>query len=71
MQLHEVFLRVQNMLGVANYIIVFVMLVRLFLWKAPKKYSYILWGVVLFRLLCPIAPAAPISLLNMVEVSLL
>ena len=28
---------------------------------APRKYAYVLWAVVLFRLLCPLAPEGPVS----------
>ena len=43
-------------LGLAgSYAIVFVLLVRQLLRKAPKIFSYVLWLVVLFRLLCPIS----------------
>lgn len=38
----------------ASYVIVSVMIARFFLRKAPKSYSYALWMVVFFRLLCPI-----------------
>ena len=27
---------------------------------APRKYTYVLWAVVLFRLLCPLAPEGPV-----------
>jgi hypothetical protein len=38
------------------------MLVRLLLKPAPKIYSYVLWSVVLLRLICPISLEAPVSL---------
>lgn len=49
----ELFLTVLNMSITASYVIIFVILVRLFLKKAPKVISYALWGVVAFRLIIP------------------
>lgn len=67
MELYELYLRMHNMLLSTSYIIVFIMAIRLLLLKAPKVYSYMLWSVVLFRLLCPVAIASPISFLNLIE----
>lgn len=36
-----------------SYVILAVILARFFLRKAPKSYSFALWSVVFFRLLCP------------------
>jgi beta-lactamase regulating signal transducer with metallopeptidase domain len=47
----------------ASYVIIFVMLVRIPLKKAPKVISYALWGVVAFRLLCPFSFESMFSLL--------
>ena len=47
-----------------SIIIGFVLLVRLVLWKAPKVFSYALWSVVLFRLLCPVSISSVFSVLN-------
>ena len=52
-----------NMSLTASVVIVFVLLARLVLKKAPKVYSYALWAVVLFRLLCPVSFTSDISLL--------
>lgn len=41
-----------------------VALARLCLRRAPKKYSYALWAVVGFRLLCPMSLPSPMSLFN-------
>ena len=56
-----------NMTLTGSFIILFVLLVRLALKKAPKIYSYALWAVVLFRLLCPVSFSAPVSLLGALE----
>mgnify|MGYP001409918188 CR=1 FL=1 len=47
------FLTVLNMSLTASYVIIFVIVIRLFLKKFPKVYSYALWFAVLFRLICP------------------
>jgi len=49
----DIFLRVLEMTGSGSLVILVVVLLRWFLRKAPKACSYVLWGVVLFRLLCP------------------
>lgn len=41
-----------------------VLLARLLMKKAPKKYSYVLWLVVAFRLVCPAAPESPVGLVQ-------
>jgi Antirepressor regulating drug resistance, predicted signal transduction N-terminal membrane component len=47
----------------AGYVILFVIGIRLLLKKAPKLFSYILWSVVLLRLLCPFSLNSVWSLL--------
>ena len=47
-----IFLRVLNMTLTASYVILFVLAARLLLKRAPKIFSYALWSVVLFRLIC-------------------
>ena len=56
-----------NMSLTASVAIVFVILLRLLLKKAPKVISYALWGVVLFRLLCPVSigSAFPFTIFSM------
>lgn len=62
---YEILPRVLNMSLTAAVIILFVCICRFLLKKAPKIYSYALWSVVLFRLLCPVSLSAPVSLLGM------
>lgn len=38
----------------ASCVIVVVLVIRLLLRKAPKKYSYLLWSAAAFRLVCPV-----------------
>lgn len=56
------FIRILNMSLTACAVIAAVMLVRLLLRKAPSVFSYALWAVVLFRLLCPVSFSAGFSL---------
>ena len=55
---------VLNMTMTGSIVIVFVVFIRALLKNSPKIFSYALWSVVLFRLLCPISFAAPFSLLD-------
>lgn len=48
---------------VGTYVILFVLVARLLLRKAPKWCSYVLWGVVFLRLVCPIFPEGQFSLI--------
>ncbi len=61
------FYQVMNMSITACYVFVILFLCRLLLRKAPKIYSYVLWLVLLFRLLCPVALPSPISVLNLLN----
>ena len=63
----NLFSQVLNMSMTGSVVILLVMLARLILKRAPKIFSYALWSVVLFRLLCPVAFTAPVSVLNALE----
>ena len=56
-----------NMTLTASVVIVAVLLLRFTLRRAPKIFSYALWSVVLFRLLCPVTVGSPLSLLGLGE----
>ncbi len=56
-----------NMSLTASVAIVFVLLLRLLLKKAPKVISYALWGIVLFRLLCPVSIESTFSLFSLFD----
>ena len=43
-----------------------VLLLRLCLRHAPKIFSYVLWLIVLFRLLCPVSVSLPVSVFNLI-----
>ena len=62
--MEKIFLKVLNMSATASIVIFAVLLMRLLLRKAPKKYSYWLWAVVGFRLCCPVSISSALSLLN-------
>ncbi|MBR1931953.1 MAG: hypothetical protein IJ833_10895 [Lachnospiraceae bacterium] len=59
--LEQIFLKVMDMSRSASIIIMIVFLVRILLKRFPKFISYMLWSVVLFRLLCPVTLESAIS----------
>ncbi|MEG6510615.1 M56 family metallopeptidase [Desulforamulus ruminis] len=61
--MEKFFLAILNMSLTASYVILFIMLIRLPLKKAPKVISYALWSVAAFRLLCPFSFESAFSLL--------
>lgn len=56
-----------NMSLTASVVIVLVLLLRLLLKKAPKVISYALWGIVLFRLICPVSIESSFSLFGLLD----
>lgn len=62
--METLFLKILNMTLTATYVIVAVLLIRLLLKRAPKKHSYLLWAVVLFRLVCPVSISSEFSIFN-------
>ncbi len=65
----QVFIKVLNMSLTGSFVILAVLVMRLFLQRVPRIFSYCLWGVVLFRLLCPVSFTAGFSLLGVLEQS--
>lgn len=61
----DLFISVLNMSITASYVILAVLVVRFFLKNMPKKYSYLLWSVVGFRLVCPVSFKSIISLFSL------
>lgn len=53
--METLFLRVLNMSLTGSYVILAVLVMRFLLKWAPKKYSYTLWLVTAFRLVCPVS----------------
>ena len=66
--LHTIFLAVTNMSITASIVIIIVLFARFLLKGAPKIFSYALWAVVLFRLLCPISLTSDFSLMRIFRV---
>ena len=65
MTLPAVFSAVLNMSITASIAILIILLARIVLKRAPKIFSYALWAVVLFRLLCPVSLTSSLSLLGL------
>lgn len=65
MDMTEVFKTILNMSLTAGYCITAVIVLRFLLRRQAKIFSYLLWSVVLFRLLCPFSIASSYSLLRM------
>ncbi len=65
MNITTIFITILNMSLTAGYCTLAVILLRFFLKKQPKILSYLLWSVVLFRLLCPVTFSSSLSLLRM------
>lgn len=57
------FITLLNMSITASYLIAAVLLARLCLRRAPTFLSYLLWALVLFRLICPVSINSPLSVL--------
>jgi beta-lactamase regulating signal transducer with metallopeptidase domain len=67
--LSGLFTTILNMSITASYVAVAIILVRLLLRKAPKIFSYALWAVVLFRLICPLSFTSAFSILGLLNVN--
>ena len=63
----KIFILVLNMTLTGSVAILAVLLARLLFKKAPRIFSYALWAVVLFRLLCPVSFSLPFSLLGALQ----
>ena len=61
--MNSLFLTVLNMSLTGSFAIVAVILLRFCLKRVPKIFSYALWLIVLFRLVCPISFESVISIL--------
>ena len=56
-----------NMTLTGSVAILCVLILRLILKKAPKTLTFLLWTVVLFRLLCPVSFSLPVSLYSVFD----
>ncbi len=61
--LEKLFLEILNMSFTASFAICFVMIARLLLKRVPKIFTYVLWSIVLFRLICPFSIESIMSLM--------
>ncbi|MBD5445188.1 MAG: hypothetical protein HDR29_06515 [Lachnospiraceae bacterium] len=64
MELSQIFIKILNMSFTSGYCIIAVMALRFLLRKQAKIFSYLLWSVVLFRLICPFSISSAYSLLR-------
>ena len=65
--MQEIFIKIINMSISAGWIVIAVMLIRLFLKKAPKRAVIFLWAIVAVRLVCPFSPESVLSLIPSAE----
>lgn len=65
--MENIFIEILNMSLTASVVILAVCVIRFFWRGAPKIFSYILWAVVLFRLLCPFSIESAFSLLGAIN----
>ena len=65
--MENIFRTVLNMSITGAYIAAAIMLIRLFMKKLPKKYSYALWSILGIRLLCPFSFSSAASLFNIIR----
>lgn len=63
----SLFLQILNMSLTGALMILAVLMLRLLLKRVPRIFSYVLWVVVLFRLLCPISFESDFSLLGVLH----
>ena len=66
--MYDFILRLIDLSKTGILIILGILIIRFFLKKAPKKYSYFLWIVVAFRLLCPFSIESNFSVFNVEKV---
>ena len=63
--MYSVFTGILEMSIIASVSIIVLLLFRPVLKKFPRIISYFLWGIVLFRLVCPVSFQSPISILKL------
>lgn len=60
----ELYLKIVDMSISAGWLVLVVLVLRLFLKKHPKWVNVLLWGMVAIRLICPISMKSPFSLMR-------
>ena len=63
--MNTIFSTVLDMSLTASWVILAILVIRLLLRKAPRKYSYILWSAAAFRLCCPVSFSSVLSLFSL------
>ena len=63
----SVFMKILDLSLKASIVIVAVCLIRLLMRKMPKKYVFLLWAAVWFRLLCPLELHLPVYTVPFME----
>lgn len=63
--MYRIFLMVCNMSVTAVFVIVLVLAARLLLRRAPRSFSYCLWILVAFRLICPYSFSSAVSIFSL------
>lgn len=66
--LANIFVQVVHITFLASIVIGVVLVLRVLLKKAPKIFSYVLWAIVLLRLLCPVTISSVFSIFGWVDV---
>lgn len=61
----RLFFRILDLGAMGGCVILAVLVIRCFLRKAPKVYSYCLWSAAAFRLVCPVSLSSWLSLFNL------
>lgn len=64
--MEKLFLKIAEMSLHAGFVIVVILIARLLLKKAPRKWSYLLWGAAAFRLCCPFAISSAFSVFRLI-----
>lgn len=66
---YGIFNRILDMSVAGGIAALAVLAIRVLIRRAPKKYAYLLWGIVLFRLLCPVSLPSRFSVLNLAGIA--
>ncbi len=66
---YVVLTKIFNLSITGSIAVLVVLALRFLLRKAPSQFSYMLWAIVLFRLLCPFSVSSPVSLWNLADIS--
>ena len=63
--MYSAFAGILEMSMIASVSIIVLLLLRPVLKKFPRIFAYLLWGIVLFRLVCPVSFQSPISIMKL------